>query len=77
MMYWTYGTWGWFGWIGMILWWALIILVIVALVRWIAGVGDRTQRGGKSAREILDERYARGEISKKEFESMREDLTKS
>lgn len=62
---------GWFGGIGMVIWWAFIILAIVALIRWMVGHG----RGrGKSAREILEERYARGEISKTEFEEKRRAL---
>ena len=63
---------GWWMGIGMILWWALVVLVIIALVRWIGGPTDRER--GKSAREILEERYARGEIKKGEFEEKRRDL---
>lgn len=62
---------GWCGSIGMVIWWALIILAVVALVRWIVGQG---RGGGKSAREILEERYARGEISRAEFEEKRRAL---
>ena len=61
------------GGIGMILWWALIILAVVALVRWVMREMP-SGRNGKSAREILDERYARGELSKTEFEERRKDL---
>ncbi|MBI2482656.1 SHOCT domain-containing protein [Candidatus Uhrbacteria bacterium] len=69
--YWEYGGW-WIG-IGMVLWWVLLVLVIVALVRWMVGDWDRRHRG-KSARDILEERYVRGEISKAEFEEKRHDL---
>lgn len=61
------------GGIGMILWWALIILAVVALIRWVTGTPKGGSRG-KSAKEILEERYARGEISKAEFEEKRKDL---
>ncbi len=66
---WTWASWMWFP---MILWWGFIILAVVALVQWIAGQSGTTR--GKSAREILEERYARGEISKEEFEEKRRAL---
>lgn len=67
--------WGWFG-LMHILWWLLIILGIVALVRWTAGVGPRQagRREEDRALAILRERYARGEINKTEFEDRKRDL---
>ncbi|MHB0858999.1 MAG: SHOCT domain-containing protein [Anaerolineae bacterium] len=35
---------------------------------------QRGAKGAKSALEVLNERYARSEISREEYQSMREDL---
>ena len=62
----------------MLLFWALIIGGIVLLVVWLvrqgrpAGVGSGPGEG--RALEILRERYARGEITRQEYEEMRRDL---
>lgn len=51
----------------MVVFWIFIILGIVALVKWIFGMTSETN-DRKKVRDILQERYAKGEISKKEFE---------
>lgn len=61
--------------IGMILFWGLIIAVVVVLAR---GVGARPGGSGlveKTPLDILRERYARGEIDKREFDERRRDLS--
>jgi putative membrane protein len=78
MMHWDYG-WGMgfgLGWFTMIIFWALLILVIVYLVKIIAGSpkkGDKEE----TAIDILKKRYAKGEISKEEFDKIKDDLTKT
>ena len=68
----TSGPWMVFGMMHMLLWWVLIVVGIVVLVKWIGG---HTRASADRALEILDERYARGEIDKDEFEDKRATLT--
>lgn len=70
------GWWGMgFGWISMILLWGLVILAIAALAKWLTQQppSGRSPRD-KSPLEILQERYARGEIDREEYEQKRQDL---
>jgi len=68
--------WG-MGW-GMGWWWIIGIVVLIAII-W--PIVQRYNRGnnvpgepGKSALDILKERYAKGEINKDEFEERKKDL---
>ena len=56
------------GWIFMILFWGLIILGVVYLVKILLGGGSTEGKKSESAREVLEKRFARGEMSKEEFE---------
>jgi putative membrane protein len=69
-MHWGGYYWGW-------LWviWIPIMVVVVVLVSWIVkGSSRSSEEPRESAEEILKRRYARGEISKQEFERMLQDL---
>jgi putative membrane protein len=74
---WGYGGPGFFG-MGfvMLLFWTLLIVGVVVLLRWLATGRSRRAppAGGSSALEILAQRYARGEIDRAEFEQKRRDL---
>jgi putative membrane protein len=77
-MHWDYG-WGMgfgFGWIAMIIFWALLILGIVYLVKMIA-VSSKKEDKQDTAIDILKMRYAKGEISKEEFGKIKDNLTRT
>ena len=65
-----------FGWIFVLVFWGLIIFGVVLLARWLWDRGQSGGRGGSSetALDILKRRYARGEISKEEYDRMRHDV---
>lgn len=72
MMNFGYGF-GSFGLFFMLLWWALIIVALVALVKWLINQ-FKSESSHKTPLNILKERYARGEIDRKEFEEKKKEL---
>ncbi|GAB4255678.1 MAG: hypothetical protein Kow00129_16460 [Thermoleophilia bacterium] len=90
---WWWGTGvGWFGFFFMLLFWALIIVGVIFLIRALSSSQGRSQSGGEPMRgpegsppagtarpasralELLEERYARGEIDREEFLQRKKDL---
>ena len=73
-----FGNWGHagMGW-SMLLFWALLIVGVIALARGLIRSSDRSTTQppeDQSALDILAQRYARGEIDQAEFEQKRRDL---
>lgn len=66
----------WHGFGGGVMWifWILILIALAWFVVFAARQASDSQKRGKSALDILKERYARGEIDRDEFKRMRDDL---
>jgi len=78
-MWWMDGGfhWGWmlFGGLMMLLFWGGLIALAVVIIRSFGGGTSGSGQGSdKPALQILEERYAKGEISQEEFETMRADI---
>ena len=70
-----WGVWGAWG-IAMmamiLLFWGVVIVGIVLGIRWLMGQAREPQRD--TAMDILRQRYARGDVTKEEFEAKKRDL---
>ena len=64
-----YGAGGWWMAIWMVVSWVGVVLVVIWAVRALSGGGP-----GRAAIRILEERFARGEIDRDEFEQRRSAL---
>jgi putative membrane protein len=65
------------GWIAMVIFWIALIVLIVWIVARLfpTGRGPTDDRGGDRPEDILDRRYARGEIDRQTYQEMRDDMT--
>lgn len=71
---------GW-GWFGMMLFWLIPLVVVIVLaaaaVKYLSGGGRNgtaLREDRNRALEVLEERYARGEINREEYLQKRDDL---
>ena len=73
-----FGFMGFFGLLVMVLFWGGLIALAVWLVSTLINNGKRTSQppdgNPVTPREILDQRYARGEIDRDQYEQMKQDL---
>lgn len=75
MMYWDGGWGGWaFMAISMLMFLPLVTWAIVLVIRALNRSRSEQQTSGSSAERILEDRFARGEIDRQEFENRSETL---
>jgi len=72
-----------FGWQGMLIGGVVMLLFwggLITAIIWVArgafshSAGSTSSQVGVSARELLDQRYARGEITREQYQEMKRDL---
>ena len=74
MMWWPFGTaMGWWMIIWMVVFWGGLIALIVWGIKKLTERGDSTSK--RNPLDIAKERYAKGEISREEFEQLKKDLS--
>jgi putative membrane protein len=73
-MWWHHEGFGWFAVFGGLLWLILLGIIIYLVVSLLAP-GREPRRHDEDPLEIAKRRYARGEITREEFEQIRKDLT--
>ncbi len=70
-----HGVWMFGGWLVMLAIWVLPFVALFAAIKYLLGRSGSSS-AKKSARDILDEAYARREISRDEYLQKRDDLQK-
>ena len=69
--------WHWLGWLSMAFFWVILILLVLAAVKYLTGGRRLNAPGGErtpDALAVLEERYAQGEIGRDEYLQKRNDL---
>ena len=75
-----WGNAGWLWWMPMglimLLFWGLVIVTLILLVRWLwtQGQGRAGAPPVETPLDVLKKRYARGEITKEDFDRIKQDI---
>jgi putative membrane protein len=75
-----WGSSGWAWWmpmgLRMLIFWGLVIVVLILLARWLRTQGrpHAEAQPVETPLDVLKKRYARGEITKEEFDRIKQDL---
>lgn len=58
------------------LFWILLIVMVVVLIKWLTGTSSGSDHSGpvETPLDILKKRYANGEIDRQEFEQKKRDI---
>ncbi|MBO8150861.1 MAG: SHOCT domain-containing protein [Candidatus Marinimicrobia bacterium] len=72
MHWWNFGCSA--GWLGYLIWFLILFLVVFFLLRLFGVSSCPFTLNKESPLDILKRRYARGEITKEEFERMKKDI---
>lgn len=60
---------------GMLVFWVIIIVLAILLVKGLFNSnGSHAEGNANTAKQILDERYARGEITQEQYQTMVKDI---
>lgn len=69
------GWWGGFGGLFMLFFWILVLVGLALSIKWLwEHTGGKSSQSRESALDILKKRYAKGEITKEEFEEKKKDI---
>ena len=76
----SWGGWGGWGWAGPLhmIFWLLVLVLIVAAIIWVvrsAGNYPARMQRRSTGLDVLEERYARGEIKRDEYLEKKRDIT--
>ena len=71
----NFGVWGWVGLILNLVFWVGLIAGLIVLVLWaIRRARVSTSSGQPTAKEILQTKYARGELTREQYQLMKQDI---
>lgn len=58
----------------MMLFWLAVIVAVAVFIKWALMQNGSSEKGAQTPLDIVKDRYARGEINRKEFEEKKRDL---